>query len=239
MIKKSELVFGMSVKLDNNLGSFEQIKLKELIELDLEFETLISPFILDKKIAEMFESKKLFYIFFIEGVLKEKIGFLSGLIKSLEVIYKTKNIVVDENSCSIIINEEFIIDADNFDYLCDSMCRLFMIDRNSIQRAYDKDRANANKKESETDRKFREMRERSLRNRGKSKEDEIFSLTDIANYLIHCSEKYTYETVKDLTIWQLKNSFNLYQKKDGYDIEMKYRTSGNFNIKEDVKHWFF
>ena len=238
MISKNVLVFGMSVKLDNNLGSFEQIKLKDLVQSDMELEELISPFVLDRKIAEMFESKKLFYVFFLEEILKKKDGFLDSLKKSLSFIYKTENIIVDNDNCLVIIDEKYILDADNFEYLCNSICRLFMVNRNEIQRSYDKERDNANKEETETDRKFREMRERSLRNRNKSKEDEVFTLTDMANYLVHCFEKYTYENIQDLTIWQLKNSFNLYQKKDGYRIEMMYRTSGSFEMKNEVKHWF-
>mgnify|MGYP003302518958 FL=1 len=48
-----------------------------------------------------------------------------------------------------------------------------------------------------------------------------------------------YNNILDLTVYQIMNTFKLYQAKEVYKTNMDYRTSGNFKIEEEISHWFF
>lgn len=73
----------------------------------------------------------------------------------------------------------------------------------------------------------------------KQSKEEPMSIFDIANYIIHCDNKFDYQGVLDLTIYQLINSCNIYTKKENYGYSMDYRTSGQFKIEDKLNHWFF
>ena len=41
-------------------------------------------------------------------------------------------------------------------------------------------------------------------------------------------------------IYQIKNTFKYYHSQEMYELDMKYRTSGNFKMdKKTSEHWFF
>ena len=73
----------------------------------------------------------------------------------------------------------------------------------------------------------------------KNKEEPI-TIFDLANYIIHENgTTFNYQNVLELTIYQLINTFTLYRQKEGYNIFMDYKTSGQFKMEEEGKHWFF
>jgi hypothetical protein len=62
----------------------------------------------------------------------------------------------------------------------------------------------------------------------------------LANYIIHTDgTTFTYQNIQELTIYQLKNTFQMYSLKESYNTFMQYKTSGSFEIDEERKHWFF
>ena len=72
---------------------------------------------------------------------------------------------------------------------------------------------------------------------GNDKKMTIFTLVD---YIVNNKySQYNYNTVQDLTIYQIKNTFKYYQRQEAYDIEVRYRTSGNFKMDKKSEHWFF
>ena len=72
---------------------------------------------------------------------------------------------------------------------------------------------------------------------GNDKKMTIFTLVD---YIINNKySQYNYNTIQDLTIYQIKNTFKYYQRQEAYDIEVRYRTSGNFKMEKKSEHWFF
>ena len=90
------------------------------------------------------------------------------------------------------------------------------------------------------ERKKREFeRKKRLREIEQNKDKKQIGIFDLANYLIHVDSKYTYDNVLDLTIYQLINSYQIYQQKENYDLFVKYKTNGNFKIEDELKHWFF
>lgn len=74
-----------------------------------------------------------------------------------------------------------------------------------------------------------------LRKEYKSKGKSL-TLSQIINFVVH-DKRCSYEEVFNMTYYQLINSYNYLSAKDNYDIEMKYRTSGQFKMDGNVKHW--
>jgi hypothetical protein len=46
-----------------------------------------------------------------------------------------------------------------------------------------------------------------------------------------------YKDVLDLTYAQLINSYKCIMQIDNYQVMMDYKTSGQFDMKDEVKHW--
>ena len=69
------------------------------------------------------------------------------------------------------------------------------------------------------------------------KKNEV-NFIDIINIIIH-SSKFKYEDVLNFTVYQIKNTFETISSKDSYETMMQYKLSQKFDIKEDVKSWYF
>ena len=74
-----------------------------------------------------------------------------------------------------------------------------------------------------------------------NKNKDNLTIFTLINYIIHYKDtQYNYDTIRDLTIYQIKNTFKYYQNQEMYELDMKYRTSGNFKMdKKTSEHWFF
>ncbi|MEG2792991.1 MAG: hypothetical protein RR909_04370, partial [Bacilli bacterium] len=79
------------------------------------------------------------------------------------------------------------------------------------------------------------------KNKVKDKNKDKLNIFTLINYIIHSKHtQYNYLTVVKLTIYQIKNTFKYYQSQECYDIDVLYRTSGNFKMdKKSSEHWFF
>lgn len=255
IIKKEKLLFNMPIELEG-LGTIHQPTLDTLIEKDFDLNRMVRAFKINKEM--LFENSKLdiknFDIFFlpylsdhinINDLLScEIIKLLNDLMKSLAILYKTDNIKIsidknveklDFNIFNININDEIVINRNNYDHLCNIVQVILNITKNDKVE---------NKVMSEYERIAEEKRKKFEERINKQKEDEkenenTFTIYDAANYLIHVDEsKYTYESIRKLSIYQLKNSFTLYSQKDRYKENVQYKVSGNFEI-DDFSHWFF
>lgn len=230
---KDNLMFARPIKLDRKLGVIYQPQLKDLVDNNIKIEELWSPFVVDDFIS--FNQGK-FKTLIDLHMARENKDFIPNLIKSLKILYKTENVKLKIFERKIVINDDLILDNENYDYLCEVVADIFMLDLKDIQSKYDEIRKKNDKPKTERDKRIEEAKARSR----KYRQDDYFGLTDMVNYLIHSTEKYTYENILNMTVWQIKNSFNLYQKKEMYDIDKRYQTSGNFDMgKEKMKHWFF
>lgn len=232
---KKELMFGLSIKLDHYLGIIYQPTLNYIIEKDIEIEDIYYPFIVDKNICS--DGLTVFDTFIQLKKVYHDDKIIDKLLGSLKILYMTEDVKLNEDTETIVINERYTLNKDNYNYLCENVAEIFMLDLKDIQKKYDEIKKERERPKTERDRKIAEAKARSMRNRPK---EDVFDLIDMSNYLIHSSEKYTYENILNMTVWQIKNSFNLYNKKENYDMEKRYRTSGNFDMgKEKQKHWFF
>ena len=66
-----------------------------------------------------------------------------------------------------------------------------------------------------------------------------FGILELCNIIIHNSN-FTYEQVYNMTIYQIKNSYEVLMEKESYMTQQLYRISPKFEFKDDkksFKHW--
>ena len=142
----------------------------------------------------------------------------------------------------IIINKSYKIDRDTFEDLKELVCEILDTEIN-----IDTEQQEVVKSEEELrlERLFEEKRKQYEKRYGKKQKKEKnkdnMTIFTLINYIIHYEHtQYDYISIRNLTIYQIKNTFRYYHGQEMYDIDMKYRTSGNFKMdKKSADHWFF
>lgn len=173
---------------------------------------------------------------------------IKRLINALKFLFKTDNVELcisegilnDLENNFIYINKSYKIDRSTYEDLKDTICQIFDTEI-KINKTPKKEKS---KKELELEALFeqrrREYEEKYGKGKKKDKNRDNISIYTLINYIIHSKfSQYNYTTIQDLTIFQIKNTFKYYQSQESYDIDMDYRTSGNFKMDNKSEHWFF
>lgn len=173
------------------------------------------------------------------------------LIKVLKFLCKTEDIILqmsdfskeNENSLNenyILINKSYKINRDTFEDLKDLVCEILDTEIN-IERKKEEDMD-----VSELGDLFEQKRKQYEKKYGKKKQKkeknkDNLTIFTLINYIIHYENtQYDYNSIKQLTIYQIKNTFKYYHSQEMYQLDMKYRTSGNFKMENKTsEHWFF
>ena len=173
------------------------------------------------------------------------------LIKVLKFLCKTEDIILqmsdfskeNENSLNenyILINKSYKINRDTFEDLKDLVCEILDTEIN-IERKKEEDID-----VSELGDLFEQKRKQYEKKYGKKKQKkeknkDNLTIFTLINYIIHYENtQYDYNSIKQLTIYQIKNTFKYYHSQEMYQLDMKYRTSGNFKMENKTsEHWFF
>lgn len=244
VIKKENLLLNFPIELDNNLGTIYQPILRDFIENNFELERMIRAFGLKKELVlgngDTSDIKN-FDIFLLQLMVSEKLkneSLINDLVKSLQILYKTDNIKteidtskIDYENFNIIINDEVILNRNNYDYMCSVIMVMLDLEEN------DKEQIEAL---SDIQLKFLKRRQEWEAKHGKKDSEEKITIFDLVNFILHADGTiYTYESILNLTIYQIKNTFNLYKQKENYTTDLKYRSSGNFKMEDKLEHWFF
>ena len=234
-------LFGLDIPLDKyRLGVIKQPKLIDYISKEIDIETFYLPFVMNDIIISQTDDK--------ESLMKIKktIGSLSfilmncyqskrfdvinSLIESLKILYDNENVKIDE-SLNILI-DDIEINNSNFDILVDVVLEMMKIDKSKLK--FDKHKK---KEMSDIEKEFERRRQKYLEMTNKKNKDEPLTLIDIANIVSH-SGLFKYDDVLNMTIYQLKNSFDIINKKEAFDINMLHRVSPKFDMsKEKYEHW--
>ncbi|MGL5718480.1 MAG: hypothetical protein ACRCX2_36085 [Paraclostridium sp.] len=234
-------LFGLDINLDKyGLGTIKQPVLKNYIVQNVNIEMFYIPFIYVNMIIDKSENsddvRKIVnklgtFNFLIKTCLESKnISVLIAIQESLKFLYRTDNIRFGENA-NIIINDEIFINNDNFDILSTIIFEMIKIDKSKIK--FDKDK----KELSDIEKEFERRRKEHLERIGKAKNEDSLTILDLSNIVIH-SGLFNYDEVLNMTIYQIKNSFEAITKKDSFDINMMHRVSPKFEVsKEKVEHW--
>ena len=177
-------------------------------------------------------------------VVKKLIRVLNFLCKTEDIILQMSDFSKEnENSLNenyILINKSYKINRDTFEDLKDLVCEILDTEIN-IERKKEED-----VDVSEIGDLFEQKRKQYEKKYGKKKQKkeknkDNLTIFTLINYIIHYENtQYDYNSIKQLTIYQIKNTFKYYHSQEMYQLDMKYRTSGNFKMENKTsEHWFF
>lgn len=233
-------LFGLDIPLEQyRLGTIKQPKLIDYLSKDINIESFYMPFVMNDVMIGQLETPALGY------ELKEKIGSLTFLmsncirsnkleiitllLNSIKIIYDTDD--VDVSNEGNIKVKDIVISNSNFDTLCSVVLEMLKIDKSKMK--FDK----VDKKElSDIEREF-ERRRIAYEQKTASKKQDGLSFSDIANMLIH-ENGIDYEKVLNMTIYQIKNSYDITSRKESYEFNLLHRISPKFDMsKEKFEHW--
>jgi hypothetical protein len=181
---------------------------------------------------------------------KSNVLVVKRLMEIIKFLCRTNDVVLHMEDLSkgllgnteenyILINKSYKINRDTFEDFKNLVCEILDTEIN-IEKKPQK-----SKEESELDRLFEERRlayEKKFKKKQKrEKNKDNLTIFTLINYIIHYKDtQYDYNSIKKLTIYQIKNTFKYYHSQEMYELDMKYRTSGNFKMdKKTSEHWFF
>lgn len=235
-------ILGLPIKHES-LGTIYQPKIMDIIN-GLDHSEIVNPFYIIENINAKSEYENKFELVQQLQIMSTLSSYMDNddkanitniyptLINSLSIIYKTTDINWCDIGMGILIaqdDKEVLIDGTNFDILCDIVFDMFQIDKKDVLKKQDEP-------EDEIQKEFAKARKEYLeRNKSKKKEMTIF---DMINYIIHYdNSNFTYESVLDLTIYQVYNTFKLYREKEVHNVSVRQYTSGKFKMDKFPKHW--
>lgn len=232
-VPRNVLLFGLPIQLEHELGTIYQPIIKDFNSFDLN--KLVRSFNIKKEtffdIGKVPEGLKDFDLFFIESLS----FLLEDLLKSLSLLYKCKLedmklTVIEGYPVLTTSDKKFVLHRENYAYLCKIIS--IMLDIEYVE-------TDEKGEMTEIEKIIAERRAKWEREHPK-KEEDGYSIYDLIDYVLHADgTTYTYDSIQELTIYQVKNTSKLYSKKESYKLFMEYKTSGQFNIEEEKPHWFF
>ena len=87
------------------------------------------------------------------------------------------------------------------------------------------------------DKHRQQLWEKLERKRAEEAKKKALTLADIINIVVHIRDTYKYEDILNMTYYQLLNTYQVMMGKISYDEFLMFKSSGQFEIKQDVKHW--
>lgn len=239
LINEGKLLAGVPIEIPN-MGIVYPPKLKDFMDFDfLEFKNVFS--IRKELIIDTIGENSEYYNKIKDFDLIPAFGKERTLIRALKLLYKTDDVkfLKDLYVVSIKVgNNKYYINRDNYTEFS-NMILIMLHDGNNI--------ADEKVKEELTEFELKAMRgrrklekKRAERRKERNEEENVITIFDIANYVMHSDEsRFDYQSILDLTIYQLINTLNQYQAKEKYKTLMSYKTSSNFKVEENINHWFF
>ena len=161
-------------------------------------------------------------------IQSNRIDILDSIKEHLEFLYDTDVEIKEDFTIRV---GDFEINNSNFNVLCDVILEMLKIDKSKIK--FDKP---IKKEISAIEKEFERRRKEYEKRVGKKKNEKDLTILDMVNVLVHTSN-FKYEDVLNLTLYQLKNSFDVITKKDAYDTTVMYMVSPKFEIKDKQEHW--
>ena len=222
---------GMPIKLGQGLGKIFQPKLIDFINNDTSIEELAQIFcvrldIIDvsqEDIQKLMTVLKDFDLFFLD----EDKTSLNKLVNYLKFLYKTDNVYLSVDKQCILIDDDIILNRNNYTYLADVVLNMLCMEKPKKQE---------NKRKYKDDYR-QKLWEKMQRYRAENEKKNAITFLDIVNFVVHSNSVIDYERVYNLTYYQLVNTYTTLMNKSNYEEHMMYRTSGQFKMENDVKHW--
>lgn len=221
---------GAPIKLGQNLDTIYQPRIIDFIKNDITVEEFAQIFCVRVDIIDVNDSEmhkllailKDFDLFFFD-----ESSSIQKLIRCLKILYKTDNIYLSVDNQTILINNEIILNRDNFTYLSDVVLNMLAMEK---------------PKKKKKERKYKDdyrqkLWEKMQRYRQEKEEKERLTLLDLVNMVVHHGTFVDYDKVFNLTYYQLINSYLTLMGKTNYDEYTMFKTSGQFKLEHEVKHW--
>ena len=234
-------ISGIPIPLDD-IGFINQPKIKDYISKGISIEEFIQPFLVrldnttgfddNKNLMELKKYLLDFDLLFLkngdEFLFKDKSGtLLDKLLVSLELLYNTKDVVLNYEEQCIIIKGKHRINRLNYTKLADIV----------LEMCQTKKPEKPNNKPKYKDKHRQQLWEKLERKRAEEAKKKALTLADIINIVVHIKDFYTYENVINMTYYQLLNTYQVMMNKMSYDEFLMFKSSGQFEIKQEVKHW--
>lgn len=255
LITKEKLLFGLPIEI-KDMGTVYQPKIKDFLDKDFNIQKFIRAFNIKANLfLENAENVKNFDIFIFQLSLnlpKEEL-LVTELIDSLKLLYRTDDVDLimldkkDMNSVCISIkvtenNEEkiYYINRDNYDNFANIILVLMDLGNNTVDVKLTEELNEIDLKIAQRKAEFEKRKAEREAKINKDKEKNDITIYDLMNYIIHTdNSQFNYYDMLDMTIYQIKNTFNMYRQKESYNLYMRYKTSGQFKMEDDINHWFF
>ena len=232
-------LFGLDIPLEKyGLGSIKQPKIIDFLSKDIGIDSFYYPFMINDVIVGQSKDKDLviklkdsigdFTFLLMNCIQNNREDIIYSLKQSLMLLYDTENIKITEEFTMKI--DDIEINNSNFNILCDTVFEMFKVDKSKFKFDIPK--------QEELDpitARFEMLRKKHREKVGNKNE---VSLIDIINIIIH-SSSLKYDDLLNFTVYQIKNTFETISSKDSYETMMQYKLSQKFDIKEDVKNWYF
>lgn len=191
---------GTPIILNNNLGKIFQPKIIDFINMGTTIEEFAQIFcvrldIIDVKDEDLEQLKSVlkdFDLFFLD----EDSSSLNKLIECLKFLYKTEKIYLSKKRQCILINDEIILNRDNFTYLADVILNMLCMEKPKRKK----------KERKYADDYRQKIWEKMQRYRQEKEEKDRLSLLDIVNIVVHHGAYIDYDKVFNMTYYQLINS---------------------------------
>ena len=229
-------LLGVDIPLEKyGLGLIKQPKIRDFLSKDIGMENFFYPFVMNDIIIGQSQDK--------ESILKlkESLGDLTFLLincvqgNRLDILDMIKDSLEFLYNKEVEIKEDFTIKVGdlninnlNFSILCNVVLEMLKIDKSKIK--FDKPVKELSDIEKEFERRRKEYEERVVK-----KSDKSLTILDMINISIH-SSNFTYNDMLDMTLYQVKNSFDVLTKKDTYETTVMYMVSPKFEIKDKQEH---
>lgn len=216
--------FGEDINLQKyNLGIIHQPTLLELLREEMSISDFVYPFYMAesiKKEATMEIDNVLFLLMQLD-VLTKDTNVLERLKKSLMLMYKTNNIEIKTNIGGIIIDDNIVIDEENFQTLSKIVLEMTMTEV-IIKK----------EKDNVQEELLKEIERRKKKFEKEYKVKTEMDYVDMFNLIVHMIPDINYSTLKNWTIYQVKNTYKTLTERYNYEICVNAGA-----LSKEIKDW--
>lgn len=236
---------GLPIDLKSKgLGVVYQPTIKDLVDYKLDIPLFSHPFLFDKEMilnrSEDIDKiigrlgKLEFLIVYDEMTASEEgEGILDMLTKALKLLYRTNDVFLAKQICKIIIDGSILICNDELEFLSDLVVEMLRVNRQELRKKIE-ERSKQEQQDAlmnEFDRREKEYLEKT------KKVAKEFTLTDMINVVVHSQGTIDYSRVFDMTVYQIRNSYETLIKKEMFNVNLVHRISPNFKPSENLVLW--
>lgn len=195
-------------------------------EIMLAFSVNLDLFRLDPSVKSQMKNFDLYFLVQ-DSVGKSGLTYLDLLIKGLSIFFKTDNIKVSQEMVAILMNDEVVINRDNFDDLADY-----------VLKAYSKEQITPEEEPEFRNEEDRQTWLKIQKAKRKREAKESITLKDMLDVVLHSgTTSYTYESIVKLTYPQLINSYKIVMNIESFNFMTCFLGMGVDTKDMDLTHW--